>query len=95
MECWGKNCWIVSKKHCKVCEAPYCSEKCQKENWKTHKLVCRKYLYQRLKCYLEFERNGRKCIEGIGSSSIDIMGNFDNTVALFPKDERIQILHFP
>lgn len=51
MKCW--TCKKDAHKKCTVCEAHYCSLKCQKEDWKKHKLFCYKYLHERLKAVVE------------------------------------------
>lgn len=51
MKCW--MCKEDAQKQCSVCGAHYCSQKCQKEDWKSHKIICHKYLYQRLKASTE------------------------------------------
>jgi hypothetical protein len=51
MKCW--TCEKDAHKKCTVCGAHYCSEKCQKEDWKKHKLLCYKYLHERLRAVVE------------------------------------------
>jgi hypothetical protein len=36
--CW--TCDTLTKKRCLLCETRYCSQACQKANWKEHKEIC-------------------------------------------------------
>lgn len=47
--CCGPGCNEFGSKHCSSCrDASYCSVKCQKDHWKTHKKICSKKMPNKL-----------------------------------------------
>ena len=78
MRCRGNRCSSITTKQCSVCGVHYCSAKCQRNDWKEHKLICRKYLYQRLNIWVEKEKEDNKSLKEKGISPQDqviILGN--------------------
>lgn len=51
-KCTG--CGIESNYWCGVCRFAYCSQKCQKQHWPAHKIMCAKWKWQRLSKFIAY-----------------------------------------
>jgi len=79
LECDNRTCDVDetqlegSMKKCSECEAPYCSEKCQRADWKNHKPVCEAISLQ-INGDSTITDSEREYIKGTDLASIKEMG---------------------